>query len=121
MSDAPTLGPCSVVGCTQTRLRHDRMCSTHQREYRQAAQAATNAIVLTAVLGVLLLVVGVTLAVWQQPVTGLAADLSGVEESGSEVGFAAGLLLAAAGQASLLIAVIATGVRMGNRADRLNP
>lgn len=108
---------CAVQGCRAERLRSGSMCGVHDRVHRQEASQATNNITGLWVLGLALVFIGVSLAVSQQP----RLDLLNSEESGSQLGFAIGLLVAAAGQAALLVAVIATGVRMGNRADRLNP
>ena len=87
----------------------------HQRaENRrpQSARSSSDAVVVCWVSGLLLLLVGDVLAVLTVPGTETNAfgDTVG---TGSTFGFLLGVLLAGIGQVVLLVAVIATGVRLG--------
>jgi len=67
------------------------------------------------VVGGITFLVGIVAAGLTYPRTGVSL-LGEVEEHGSRLGFTAGLLLVGIGQVIVLVAVIATGVRLGRRA-----
>ncbi|MCP3423815.1 hypothetical protein [Nocardioides pinisoli] len=81
----------------------------------RASRTPKNDITALFALGILLLVFGLGLMVGNWP--GVEPGYFGPRETGNEGGAIVGALMAGVGQILLFIAIIATGVRLGIRAD----
>jgi hypothetical protein len=100
---------CTQPGCTAWRLKGTDYCMNHQ------PSSPGDPVTQCWVAGLLLVLVGSIVAGSTFPD---AVDGLGYSETGSQGGFVFGLLLLVAGQIFLLIAIVATGVRLGIQSDR---
>ncbi len=108
---------CAVDGCTAKRLTDSPYCRSHLQTAGTASEgrpAGARTITTCWLVGSLLLLVGTVAMALSDP--SAEGGLRSVEESGSQGGYLVGLVLLGVGVVVILVAAIATGVRLGMRA-----